>query len=1038
MKKLYLQIGFLATLFLSTTTAQSQTKISGTVSDEKGEGLAGVNLIIKGRVIGTVTDLNGKFNLTVNDNPPMTLVASFIGYRTQEIKIENANVTSISLKMEEESLLGQEVVISASRVEERIMESPVAIEKMDILAVQNTPADNYYKGLANLKGVDVTSSSINFQIINTRGFGSTGNTRFVQLTDGMDTQAPALNFPIGNLNGPSELDVESLELIPGASSALYGPNAFNGILLVNSKSAFDYQGLSAFAKTGINHVGSEADDEMSPMWEGAIRYAKSFNNKFAFKINGAYMRANDWNGTSSVDREIARTPADANGTPLYNLTDGSHNPGADRLHYMGDEAAINLAIFPLSSSWKTFASTSSPYYNNIFQPGLSALDYGNAGDLPSQVVSLTPYLEKHLISYDAKNIKANVGLYYRLNDKVEASYLYNAGFGTSIYTGAQRYSLLDFGIQQHRLQLRGDNFYVRAYTTIENSGDSYITEFLGKRVNDLAVNAANPLFNDVSGYLATYGTEYLRYLFAQGLQPGQINSLTDAELQILTGMGKTAIQEGAHNFARDQVDNGNTNLANGPVRAGMHLDPTSDTFKQIKDKASVGTIPNGPKFSDHTRMYHAEAQYDFKNQIKFMELQAGGSYRQYDLRSDGTIFDDKTNPVTITEFGAYAQFGKWLGERKVKLSGSGRYDKNLNFKGRFNPRISALWKINENHNFRLSYQTGFRIPSTQGQHIDLSIISARLLGGLPRYEEKYNLIRESATGQNLSFEGFSVQNYSTAVFNSGTTTAAIFDPNNVKELQKFEWTPVKPEGVQNIEVGYKSLIDNRLLIDLNYYYNIYNDFITQVRVRIADQFTNDASMTGIPGYSYNPDPALNGTPNYATILNGTAVGINTAGQVIGNTAQIYTNFTEQVTGQGFVAGLTYSFLKGYTLGGNYNYNVLIVKPDPSKFLTEFNTPAHKTNITFGNRKLTDKMGFSVTYRWQAEFEWQSSFTIPANGYVPAYSTADAQISYKLSGMKSMLKIGGSNILNKMYNQSLGGPNIGAIYYVSLTFDELMR
>ncbi|HEY5824666.1 MAG TPA: carboxypeptidase-like regulatory domain-containing protein, partial [Cyclobacteriaceae bacterium] len=246
MRRLYLSIFSTLLFFCASFPALAQTKISGVVKDEKGEGLAGVNLIIKGRVIGTVTDINGNFNLTVNDNPPMTVVISFIGYATQEIQITNSSPTALDIKMEEQTLLGQEVVVSASRVEERIMESPVSIEKMDILAVQSTPADNYYKGIANLKGVDVTTSSINFQIINTRGFGSTGNTRFVQLTDGMDTQAPALNFPIGNLNGPSELDVESLELIPGASSALYGPNAFNGILLVNSKSAFDYQGLSGF------------------------------------------------------------------------------------------------------------------------------------------------------------------------------------------------------------------------------------------------------------------------------------------------------------------------------------------------------------------------------------------------------------------------------------------------------------------------------------------------------------------------------------------------------------------------------------------------------------------------------------------------------------------------------------------------------------------------------------------------------------------------------------------------------------------------
>jgi len=95
-------------------------------------------------------------------------------------------------------------------------------------------------------------------------------------------------------------------------------------------------------------------------------------------------------------------------------------------------------------------------------------------------------------------------------------------------------------------------------------------------------------------------------------------------------------------------------------------------------------------------------------------------------------------------------------------------------------------------------------------------------------------------------------------------------------------------------------------------------------------------------------------------------------------------------------------------------------------------------VSFGNRKVTDKIGFNVTYRWQSEFEWQSSFTIPENGNVPAYSTTDAQVTFRLSSLKSMLKIGGSNLMNKMYIQSLGGPNIGAIYYVSLTFDEMFK
>lgn len=988
-------------LFIFSSAALAQTStISGTVKDGSSNvPLAGVNIIVKGKVVGTVTDLNGKYDLKVNQAPPFTLVFSFIGFHTEETEIKDTNAT-FDLTMKEETILGQEVVVSASRVEEKIMESPVSIEKMGILAVQNTSADNYYKGIANLKGVDVTTSSINFQIINTRGFGSTGNTRFVQLTDGMDTQAPALNFPIGNLNGPSELDVESVELIPGASSALYGPNAFNGMLLVNSKNAFEYQGLSAYFKQGVNHVGSNSDAPISPMYDGAIRYAKSFNNKFAFKINAAYMQANDWRGTSTFDRYNNRTPAGFN-----------FNPGSDLLHYMGDEASINLAIFPLSSSWQIFGDNNTPYQQNIFTTSptrLSALSYAAAGDLPSTVVSVTPYAEKYLIDYHAKNLKANVGLYYRLNDKLELSYLYNGGFGTSIYTGAQRYSLKNFGIEQHRLQLRGDNFFVRAYTTMENSGDSYITEFLAKRINDLAVSASNPVFNDVSGYLATYGAEYLRYLYTSGLQPGQINSLTDTQLQGITGKNRLQIEEAANLYARGVVD------------SRFILDPNSAAFQQIKAQAMNGTIPNGPRFKDHTRLYHGEVQYDFKNQIKWADVIAGASYRQYMLQSNGTIFDDASGPVPIYEFGGYVQASKWVNDRKIKLSVSGRYDRNLNFAGRFNPRFSALFKLSENSNIRFSYQTGFRIPPTQGQYIDLNIISTRLLGGLPRFADKYQIFKPSSTGQNLIFEGSSVQNYSTAVFNGGANAAAIGDPNNIALLQPFHWTPVKPERVQNFEVGYKSIVDNRLVIDASYYYNIYNDFETMVNFRIASQ-------------------TMGGTPNYATLLNGTALMKDpSTGIISGNSGSIYTNYNGTFMGQGAVAGLSYSFRKGYTLSGNYNWNVLINQPDPNKFQSEYNTPEHKFNLSFANRKVTDRIGFNVTYRWQTSFLWQSSFTSPRNGFVPAFGTTDAQISYRIPQIKSVVKFGGSNIFNLKYISNLGGPNIMGIYYVMVTFDELFK
>ena len=154
-----------------------------------------------------------------------------------------------------------------------------------------------------------------------------------------------------------------------------------------------------------------------------------------------------------------------------------------------------------------------------------------------------------------------------------------------------------------------------------------------------------------------------------------------------------------------------------------------------------------------------------------------------------------------------------------------------------------------------------------------------------------------------------------------------------------------------------------------------------------------------------------------------------------NTFQIYTNASEQITSQGAALGLDYALNNGYTIGGNYNWNKLnSEEADGQGFVFGFNTPEHKIVAKFGNRKLTEKLGFNIAYRWQSEFEWESSF---GDGTVDAFGTLDAQVTYKLP-FQTLLKVGGSNITNNYYRQSFGAPNIGAIYYVSLTFDQLMN
>ena len=970
MEKFYKRLlGPVLIALLAAVPAFAQSTISGTVKDATtGEPLAGANILVKNRVIGTLTDGEGNFSLKVGQAPPFTLVFTVIGYKSQEIDV-NESTSVLDIKMDEDIASLSEVVVTGSPVDDRLLDIG-SVETMGILAVQNTASSSYYNGLANLKGVDMTTSSVNFQIINARGFNSTGNTRFVQLTDGMDTQAPALNFPIGNLNGPSELDVESVDFIPGAASALYGPNAFNGILLVNSKSPFDYQGLSAFAKTSVNHIGdSDLNSEggkigpgsAQPMWEGALRYAKSFNNKFAFKIAVAYSKATDWYGTNFKDKNAAFKP---NGYKT--------NPGADRVHAFGDEVATNIGLLAL---------------NPAFQAAMTAQGYDDyLNDLPSDIVSRTPYEEEHLVDYNAKNLKANIGLHYRLNDKMELLYNLNYGSGTSVYTGAQRYSLKDFNIQQHKVELKGDNFFLRGYTTIENSGDSYIADLTGVLVNRA--------WKSDSDWFSQYTGAYLGYLNTIGATQGAV----------------TADQhDAAHAFARGVADVG-------------RYEPGTSEFNTAKNNARKDVIPSGSLFDDKTRLYHAEGQYNFKNQIKFMELMVGASYRLYDLNSNGTIFADTAgNDITIQEIGAYAQASKKLIDDKLKLTGSLRFDKNENFDGLVNPRISGVYSFTPQQNFRVSYQTGFRNPSTQAQHIDLNVLTYRLLGGLPQYAQGYNVFQNAYTVSSVNrYIATVASKAGTGIYTGSNTGLAIGDPDALAELEAVKKVkPVKPERVQSIEVGYKGLINNSFFFDVAYYRNSYEDFISQVTVRQAG-----GTLTfGEAG------PTEQNVRNAQMLL---TPGVDENGRQ--NSYSVYTNLDKKVTAQGLVFGADYYVGKGYKVGLNYNWNKLNDELGDG-YLSEFNTPEHKFNVSFGNRKVTENLGFNVTYRWQDAFLWESTF---AQGEVPAVGVFDAQVSYKIKSMKSVIKLGGSDIFNTRYVLNYGGPTLGAIYYLSVTFDQLMN
>ncbi|MDB5263294.1 MAG: TonB-dependent receptor, partial [Adhaeribacter sp.] len=745
--------------------AQSGITIAGQVTDGKtNDPLAGVNIYVKGKVIGTTSDTRGAFSLTTTTPPPFTLVFSYVGFQSQEVSI-TGNRPELNVVLSEVTALGQEVVVTASRVEENILRAPISIEKMDILAIRETPAANFYDGLQNLKSVDMITSSMGFKVVNTRGFMSTTNPRFVQFIDGMDNQAPGLNIPIGNMVGLSDLDAHSVEIVPGAASALYGPNAFNGVLSMTSKSPFEFQGLSAMARIGVNHVNSP-DADASPMYEGMIRYAKAFQNRFAFKVNFSYSKALDWHASSTENVDpFTRT----------SLGNDRSNPAYNGLNLYGDEAVTALPIGP--------------------------------GGAPIRV-SRTAYEEKDLVDYNTFSLKGDVALHYRVTEGLEAIYQYKIGQGTAVYQGANRYGIKDFILQQHKVEVRGANYFLRSYATIEDAGNSYDSRFLALNLNRT--------WKPDQQWFGEYAGAYLG--------------------------GVPNVPASNHDAARAFADRG-------------RLLPGTPEFDREKDRiAGTPDFRTGAQFQDATGLYHTEGQYDFSKWTnKIVDVQVGGSYRLFDLNSNGTIFSDTTgNDITIYEYGAYVQAIKNLMNDRLKITTSLRYDKNENFKGRVTPRASAVYTLGENHNIRASFQTGFRNPTTQDQFIFLNVGQAILVGGVPSASQGLNLYGSNANAISLS----SVQAFAAKVGAdvAGGTNSSRAVIQNAGLLKPSNVNYVKPEQIKAFEIGYKGLtLNKRLLFDVNYYYSSYNNFILNYTVvqPLNNQVTRNESNTGNEGVAFD-------------------------------------------------------------------------------------------------------------------------------------------------------------------------------------------
>jgi outer membrane receptor protein involved in Fe transport len=998
----FLAAFLMAALFSVSAYAQSVTVTGNVKNNSSKENVPAVSIIVKGSNSGTYTNSNGDFSIRVA-KLPVTLLVTSVGYEPKEVNVSDAS-QPVNIDFTPVTIPGQDIVIAASRAPQRILDAPVTVERMSSSVIKNVAAPSVYESLTNLKGVDVHTASLTFRTVTTRGFVSSGNTRLNQLVDGMDNQAPGLNFSVSSIVGLTDLDIDNIEILSGASSALYGSGGMNGTVLISSKNPFKYQGLSFNIKQGIMHADSR-QRSTAPYYNWSFRWAKAIKNKLAFKLSAELIKGNDWQADDYRNKGQIGILSSVKGG------NRSSDPNFNGVNIYGDETDINMDAFSLyvtrlASSGITgsptlittlangfFASQGNPVYPTnaqyagfigfvittlgvpaANQPAVSSalqqqfLPFYNGlknGYYRNTNLSRTGYNEKDLVDYNTLNVKGNIGIHWKITDRIEASINSYLGTGTTVYTGANRYSLRNFKMGQHKLEFKAKNWMLRGYTTQENAGDSYIGDAVGSFLNE----AARP-----SGtvWLPTYIGTFSEVRRNIGLGTPGVPNLSDISL---------------HNTLRDILDNSTVNpfAGNATIPGSPRFLPGSAQFNAAA--AAIKNLPvnkpGGAKFLDKSDLWAAEGQLNLSDALSFsdkVEVITGVQWKQWVMNSQGTIFADTLGAIKVNETGGYVQLKKKLLNDVLTLSVSGRYDKQTNFEGKFTPRFAAVIRVAKDNNLRLSYQTSYRFPSNQNQYISLRLGggSSFLIGSLPEFQTYYKL-----NSTKPGYTAASVLNY-----RAGTIADS-------SRLIKAVFNKLKPETVNSYEIGYKGILGKKMLIDFYYYFSKYNDFIVSEAV-VQSQ---------------------NG-PNFEVYSSFSS-----------NNVSYNQNSTQTVKSSGWGIGIEYKLIKNYMLYGNVFSDVL--KDVAPGDVTFFNAPKYRVNIGLRNDNVCHNIGFNIVAKWQDDNYYQGTFI---SGTLPSFTWVDAQVSYRPAGTKGVFRVGGTNLGNNYFRTGFGSPYVGGLYYVSYGYN----
>lgn len=668
-----------------------------------------------------------------------------------------------------------EVIVSASRIEESIFKAPISVTKISALQLQNSPSIELISSLARYKGIDVSQSSWFVTSLSTRGFNSGKAERLLQLADNVEFMSPTSSLYGGNWMGTPDLDIDNVEVIYGANSALYGSGALNGVVLMNSKDSFKNQGITVSMRGGSRSL-----------FDTQIRYSKVFAKRVAVKFNANFITGNEFLGESDAAIKSV-TEGGLAGSDASNNAYGSPF-GWNKLNYFGDiGSTITNPDYTKYNEGKSY---------RIYMPGFKE----------SEIVSANNGSKFGLSEgiFKAGNVRLNPSLHFKINEKTKASYEYRKSIGNGIFQSTSRFAWREMKYDLHKFEIKNERWFVRAYSLFDYGGKAYELGGVANALQNMRMtDPSNGTFPTIAANFFNAWNQIFAAARSNGFGGGNLAGVYTPDAVnggVPTAFSLPNIQGGQsiENAAKLAFDlTHNLQITSNPIGASNSVfkNVTQQVANGIGDLRINGTTIKGAAFANTARNMDFSAQREFR--FKTTNVVVGGAYRTYVLKSNGTLFSDgmysplnteTRNSIINWESGVYGQIQQKLLDEKLTLAVATRLDAFKNFDAKLSPRISAVYSSG-NHNFRANYSRAYRAPAQLDQYIYLDYGSILLIGNTEN-----------------GFKGL----------NSAGNT-----PYEVKKIA--------PEKMNSWEIGYKALLTKDLQIDLSYYRSLYNGFIGIVR-----------------------------------------------------------------------------------------------------------------------------------------------------------------------------------------------------------------